>query len=243
MTRREKFFFGGLGAIVPIAINLIALDPKTTFLAFNVAVFGGYVIRCLVMFGLGGLSVCFDEEVNPRKLIHMGIAAPAMFASLIATSNVTPPPSQASTAQLSIVHSVYASEPGRELQPKDFADKEPGVVQQVYKGFTGQKPDGTHYLIIHESDDILQAKSFAKEMLSELDKKDLLQYEEGKPPLTVQLYLPYKDVLKYSVVLAERLSHEEAHDLVKLLLERDFKGVQIFDLSCSCFPDKTKGAS
>lgn len=243
MTRREKFFWGGLGAIVPIAVNLIALDPKTTFLAFNVAVFGGYVIRCLVMFGLGGLSVCFDEEINPRKLIHMGIAAPAMFASLIATSNVAPPPGQTSTARISIVQSVYAGELNKEFRLKDFAQTEPGVAEQVYKGLTGQKPEGTYYIVIHETDEIVKAKCFAKEMLAELDKKNLLQYEEGKPPLTVQLYLPYKDVLKYSVVLAERLSHEEAHDLVKLLLERDFKGVQIFDLSCSCFPDKTKGAS
>jgi hypothetical protein len=95
-----KLFIGGAGAVVPIGLELLAINYRELFIGVatfqdvlgmvNAGLVMGYALRALVLFVIGGVYVLVTagDEVNPRKLFQLGIIAPALLTSL--NANVVP---------------------------------------------------------------------------------------------------------------------------------------------------------
>lgn len=252
MDKVSRFLLGGLGAALPIFVQLLGVDAKLMFSGFDPVEFAGWVVRCIMLFALGGLSVMFHaSETSAWKLIQLGAGAPAMFLSTLngvnARANVEAvayfkPPAVARPAErfaagmLALTTPAYASEAQTRPHVKDFSDKEPN---KFWTTFFANKPVETHFVIAKETEDLRVAIEFARSLYNEFEKKDLLREETH---LTVQLYEPYDRALKYTVVVAESLSHKDAAEVIILLLKNDFTGAEIWDIECMCYPDRQSEA-
>jgi hypothetical protein len=117
MTSSTRFWIGGGGALLPLLVTLLAVDlgaliDNAPHISFGTCV--GAAIRYLVLFTIGGVVAALNsDEVQPIKLVQLGIAAPALISTYV---NAQPPkpPTQAAAAQvrmfsLGVVSSAHAA--------------------------------------------------------------------------------------------------------------------------------------
>jgi hypothetical protein len=119
MTYWNRFWIGGGGALLPLLVTLLAVDigpmidnaPHLT-----VGTYVGAAIRYLVLFTIGGIVAALNsDEVQPIKLVQLGIAAPALISTYV---NAQPPkPIQTATAHslmysLDVISSAHAADAG-----------------------------------------------------------------------------------------------------------------------------------
>jgi hypothetical protein len=92
MTYWTRFWIGGGGALLPLLVTLLAVDigplidnaPHLT-----IGTYVGAAIRYLVLFTIGGIVAALNsDEVQPIKLVQLGIAAPALISTYV---NAQPP--------------------------------------------------------------------------------------------------------------------------------------------------------
>jgi hypothetical protein len=118
MSYSRKFIIGGLGALLPVLVSLLAIDIAGVvdhWKEITVGTYVGYVLRDLILFVLGGVIAALNTEVTkPLTLVQLGIAAPALITSFINGSAVAsksgadvPVPSQ---GYLSVFPPAYADE-------------------------------------------------------------------------------------------------------------------------------------
>jgi hypothetical protein len=92
MNSSTRFWIGGGGALLPLLVTLLAVDlgpliDNAPHLSFGTYV--GAAIRYLVLFTIGGIVAALNsDEVQPIKLVQLGIAAPALIATYV---NAQPP--------------------------------------------------------------------------------------------------------------------------------------------------------
>lgn len=230
MTKKEKFLWGGVGAIVPLLLTFLDASMQVvTSATFGTVIF--YFIRGLIYFLLGGITTFFEKTEDVWPLIRMGIAAPLLFAGLVSNNAAQ---KVSFNIDAGLINAAYAGEPtpSKDDTVRDFKDEEAGLKDVVTQAVIGETQP-SKYLIIGERDDLFAARDFAQSVKSELEKKGLL----ADSKLKVNLFIPYKD-LKYTVVLSDRLNHQEADELVKLLLLKDFKGVRVWDLKQAAYVEK-----
>ena len=93
----QKFFWGGMGALAPIALSVVVLDHvvigqwleqiRSDGSGFSEVI--GYSVRVGGLFLIGGLWASLHKsEFEPMKLFQLGIVAPAMITGLINAGNV-----------------------------------------------------------------------------------------------------------------------------------------------------------
>ena len=86
MTRREVFFFGAIGGILPILVSILTIDfapiidhPESLTLGNYV----GYGIRVVGLIAAGGIVAILNPEVrSPIALVQLGVAAPALWLQM-----------------------------------------------------------------------------------------------------------------------------------------------------------------
>lgn len=244
LSRKERFFWGGVGGIVTTLVSALTL-AKTTFVGMTFGVFMVWTIRVFAQFCLGGIFVFTDEQENRiGKLIHTGITAPLLAATLLSaigtSGNHASVPQQQSRLSLA-AEFAYAEnieeDTGSPIHIKHYEDQR-DLLDTVKQGF-GIRPN-FNFIIGKETDDLNAALRFIHEQYGELLRKGLLEPRKDLPTIKLSLYAPYKNVLKYTVVLAENTTPDESEALIKLLLENDFKGVEVWNLQCECWPDREK---
>jgi hypothetical protein len=121
MTYWTRFWIGGGGALLPLLVTLLAVDigpmidnaPHLT-----IGTYVGAAIRYLVLFTIGGIVAALNsDEVQPIKLVQLGIAAPALISTYV---NAQPPkPLSVQTAtthslmlSLDVISSAHAADAG-----------------------------------------------------------------------------------------------------------------------------------
>src|SRR5215213_3012020 len=119
MSNTRRFWIGGAGALLPLLVTLLAVDLANIIDHYRDYSFGTYVgtsLRYLALFGLGGVVAALNsDEIQPIKLVQLGIAAPALIASYV---NAQPPKIQTvqhlplvnSQLSLAFVGSAYAGD-------------------------------------------------------------------------------------------------------------------------------------
>jgi hypothetical protein len=121
MTYWNRFWIGGGGALLPLLVTLLAVDigpmidnaPHLT-----VGTYVGAAIRYLVLFTIGGVVAALNsDEVQPIKLVQLGIAAPALIATYVNAQPPKPLAVQTATAHspmlsLDVISSAHAADAG-----------------------------------------------------------------------------------------------------------------------------------
>jgi hypothetical protein len=229
MINWKYFFIGGFGSILPALLNLYFVDPRTTFVAVNFGVLAGYLIRNLIGYCLGGLSVCFDKvERDPWTLIRLGIAAPALFAAMINGQAVTP-----AVSQISFSSTVEASEPERYLEGFPIRSFEKEKPSSFLTGFSGA-PENRFYVVVGaETPRQDQAIEAATKIRDNLKKRNLLKDKTAQ----IVIYEPYQK-LGFTIIVAEKVIQNDADEIVSMVGDSDLS-VRVFDIVCGCFVEKT----
>ena len=113
MTRREVFFYGAVGGILPILANILTIDfapiidhPGSLTLGNYI----GYGIRLVGLVIAGGIVALVNGDVRqPLALVQLGVVAPALVTSYINGVSAAPA-SPARQAYFSIVSTANAQE-------------------------------------------------------------------------------------------------------------------------------------
>lgn len=88
LKTRDKIFLGGLGALTPVIMNLLAVDLEKLLINITLISVIAYMIKVLILFYIGGMVAYLNKDENkPIKLFQLGIYAPAM---IIAFMNSNP---------------------------------------------------------------------------------------------------------------------------------------------------------
>jgi hypothetical protein len=221
----HKFLIGGLGALVPVLLNLLVIDLEALQLEYKPLVAASYGLRVLGLFIVGGIVVTFfnrDEKV-PAKIFQLGIAAPALLTALINGNNVSvprvaqaaaaAPPAAAPAASTvawrwpdltELLPSAHAQPAASArvpaaLVPKVFTLPEETARQQVARGLWGAAPKNIWFVVAGSHLD----KSDAEQQALQLRRKNF----------DADVYLPYGDNPYYAVVIGAQLTQRDASAL------------------------------
>ncbi|HEX6747019.1 MAG TPA: hypothetical protein VF092_06945 [Longimicrobium sp.] len=152
---RRRFIAAGMGALAPILVNLLVVDPKTVFVSVTLAVALGYAVKTTLLFMAGGaVAWMHPEESSPRKLFQMGIAAPALLTAVINGTQVERRVASAEEPVSAVALLTLASPAHAETQPGGVLSfrrpPEESVVQQLWRGFTGSGAHGPWFVCLRE---------------------------------------------------------------------------------------------
>jgi hypothetical protein len=120
MTSSTRFWIGGGGAMLPLLVTLLAVDLGPLIdhpSALSIGTYVGAAIRYIVLFAIGGIVAALNsDEVQPVKLVQLGIAAPALISTYVNAQPPKQPVGQPPSARVSmysfdLVSSAHAAGP------------------------------------------------------------------------------------------------------------------------------------
>ena len=223
MTTRRKILLGGLGALTPVVLNLLAVDLQTTLRDVTPLVIVGYGLRILVLFYVGGIfAFLHRDERQPLKLFELGIVAPALLTTVINTSHAdsTSKPDVAAENNRPQVISLFVpvvfaqSEQRTQTGPRDvntFKLPPESGASQLWRGLTGAKVSKVWFVIANSGLSLDDARREAER----------IRREQGD--FEAEIFAPYYESQGYSVVIGSRLSLSEANALVRKAADAGFK--------------------
>jgi hypothetical protein len=196
----QKMILGAVGAVTPLALNLLVIDQLTlVHLTFLACV--GYAIRVLVLIGLGSLVVYLNiDETNRMRIFQLGVAAPALVTALLNGANqrnlvqaqqfVTP---QTAGILVASLHAQEAAPPVRE-----FAIPKESQSEQVWRGLTGSRADRVWFVIV------------AREASREAAGATATRINRTHKSFKAEVYQPYQGRGSWSVVIGAGLTRADA---------------------------------
>src|SRR4051794_1710149 len=93
LASRERWLYGGLGALAPVVVSALTLDFASVFTNPDLPVIGTWAIRSFLLFGVGGFVAFMQKaETDTWKSFLTGISAPALITTALAGSAVAPKP-------------------------------------------------------------------------------------------------------------------------------------------------------
>ena len=102
MTRKEVFFFGAVGGVLPILVTIISIDLSPIIDNPDSLTLGNYIgfgLRVVALIIAGGVVALMNSNVKtpltPITLVQLGVTAPALLTSFI---NAGGPAKEASAA-------------------------------------------------------------------------------------------------------------------------------------------------
>jgi hypothetical protein len=86
--KTKTALFGGIGALAPFLFDLLVLDPSAMFQGISLPSVLGHLVRAAAFFGVG-LFVVYLQDVPTRRIaLQLGIAAPALFMTMVNTGQL-----------------------------------------------------------------------------------------------------------------------------------------------------------
>lgn len=207
MKTSEKVFFGGVGALMPIILNLLIIDFNTLQDGFRPLSILGYLVRVIVLFGVGGMVAYFHKtERNAFKLFQLGLGAPAVLLAMLNGVNAQRPADASSDHKVApgqswrwdLVPAAEAQEAPDKQPAKTFGAATPSAVEQFFQGFLGRRPNQVWFVISGSH----RTKDTAQKQADGINSS-------GKG-LTAEVYEPFGETDYYAVVIGAGLSKEEA---------------------------------
>ena len=204
LPSRQRILIGGVGALTPLALNLLVID----FAALQTAAFAqpallGYFVRVAVLFGLGALIAYFhDDETNKIKLYQLGLGVPALAVAFLNGQNVKLPDVSADLRgpTFSVLeHAALAQSSPTDKGFKHFTMPPPSGTKAFWQGVLGRPADTTWFVIAGSHPNAEEATTQANELRNR--------------GLSADVYLPYAKNKSYAVVLGGNLTREDAESL------------------------------
>ena len=134
MTQKESFFFGAVGAILPLIVSGLTIDMAHIIdggglTAGNLIGYGFRVVAFLIA---GGIVALVNTEVKSRvALIQLGITAPAVLTAYINAASL-PKASDTHTTAFAIVSVANAAE----VSPQNRVQVADSLLKDIGAGFT-----------------------------------------------------------------------------------------------------------
>lgn len=231
---------GGLGALVPILLNLAVLDFEAVFSNLTTLAICGYLARVLVLFSIGAIvGWLYQSETDLKKVFQLGIAAPAVLTSLMNAKNV-PTANQQAAAQIGGAQTQHVSAPAdtqtsnqqsslwlfpRSAQaqvnagavdinkPEELNARPESSAQQFLRGLTGQS-ESNWFVMVGSFTKIDNAVALANKLRHDPHAKD---YD-------VHLYNPPTGAKHYAVAIGAHLSVQDAHVLRNKAMQNGLPG-------------------
>jgi len=143
MEKKQRFAIGGLGALMPVLVSLLAVDVAAIIDDGNELTTGnviGVFVRYIILFFIGGfVAYLHEDESKPFKLFEIGIAAPALITSLITAQGIAPskPQDNEQSSFSFFVSSAYAgtmeSHQENTVIAGFFSDLSKGITGKIYE--------------------------------------------------------------------------------------------------------------
>lgn len=203
LSTRDRFLYGGSGAIAPILLSLLVVDLQTLLLNVTALAVIAYLIRFLILFAVGGfVGVLHKTEVNAFKLFQLGIAAPALITAALNGSRVAVPDAQphggGTQTSWAVVATAFAQTPAPNLQ-KRFAMPTETPMQQVYRGLFGTVPKNVWFVVTGSYPSAGEAAAQAQRIR-----------EKG---FAAEVYQPATASGEYPVVIGAQMTLSDAREL------------------------------
>lgn len=208
MKTYQKVMVGGLGALMPIVVNLLVVDLHVLFLDLTLVAFLAYLVRVIILFCLGGIvAFLHTDENSPLKLFQLGLAAPALITGLLNGAQIEVPkaplPAHAEpSASTYFVPLVYA-QTTRGTEVKTFSLPKETLGEQVQRGLIGSVPTRVWFVI---------AGSYSSQENAERSAKQI-EREFGPKGFKPVVYAPYGGNPYWAVVIGSNLTSQEAQQL------------------------------
>ena len=143
MPTGKKVLLGGVGALTPIILNLMAV-AVVLLLDNEIATTIGYVVRVIVLFYLGGIvAYLHTDEKSPIKLFELGVAAPAIITAMMNAHNLNdlkkPATDKTDKAMLELILSTAYAEETPAVVRQIVAEQQSGFLEKFWEGFSGSR--------------------------------------------------------------------------------------------------------
>lgn len=190
LTGRQRIILAGLGALVPIVLNLLVVDLGTVFSSATAITIATWTFRVLVLFALGAITGWMHQQEHDRvKIFQLGIVAPALLTSLANGTNVEKHGREAPGSKPSPVSQTGAIDLGSLFVSTAWAQEgevvysftkppEESVRAQVVRGLTGKVTGGNWFACVRPS--------FA----SEREARDFANRIASRLRMTARVYAP-----------------------------------------------------
>jgi hypothetical protein len=207
MKASEKVLIGGVGALMPIILNLLVIDFNTLHDGLTSLSILGYCVRVAVLFGVGGMVAYFHKsERNAFKLFQLGLGAPAVLLAMLNGVNAQRPADAPSDHKVApgqswrwdLVSAAEAAETPDEQPAKTFDAAAPSAVEQFLQGFLGRRPNQVWFVIS------------GSHLTRDAARKQAGAINTSGKDLKAEVYAPFGDTDYYAVVIGAGLSKEEA---------------------------------
>ena len=138
MTRKEVFFFGAVGGVLPILVSILSIDLSPIIDHPDSLTLGNYIGYGIRVFGLlvaGGIVALMNSNVKtPITLVQLGVTAPALLTSFI---NAASPVKEANAgmprhASFAIVSVANAAE----ISPQNRVQVADSLIRDIGAGFS-----------------------------------------------------------------------------------------------------------
>jgi hypothetical protein len=203
MTRLERFLTGGLGALVPVVLNLVVLDLRVLAESFAPSLLLGALARMAALGIVGGAVACLQADAGRTRLLQLGLGASALLLALLNGSNVKLPVATSPQAyslavpvlEVPAFAEEFPSPRGAEGPPpvRQFDLPRPSGIEGFLQGLTGRIPDDLWFVI---------AGSYAG---FEDARRHALAIRHATPRFSPSIYAPFRGSRFYAVVVGEYL--------------------------------------
>jgi hypothetical protein len=142
----ERWLYGGLGAMAPLAVIGTTTDTVAVFSTITLVVAIAWTVKCAILFAIGGfVAFLHKTEGDNWKCFLIGISAPALITTGLSgtAARINSP---ASNAELSFFSRAFAApNPETEAAAKrikviPIAGLKEGVAEQIKRGLFGVDP-------------------------------------------------------------------------------------------------------
>jgi hypothetical protein len=138
----ERWIYGGLGAMAPLAVVASTTDTVAVFSALTLLVSIAWLTKCVVLFAIGGfVAFLHKSEVDTWKCFVIGISAPALITTgLSGTAARVNSPGQPTA--LSFTSSAFAETKSATMNIKvvPITGLKESVGEQIQRGLFGIDP-------------------------------------------------------------------------------------------------------
>jgi hypothetical protein len=214
MPASTKLLIGALGAVTPLAINLLVVDQLALSSPTALTVLG-YAIRVAALVCLGVFVVVRNlDEDRPARIFQLGLAGPALITallngmnqrSLIQSQSLASPTSHVFLS-MPVAYAAPAS------QPRQFELPQQTSGEQIWRGLTGARSDRVWFVIASRA-----PTREAAEAASDRINRTIYGFR-------AEVFEPYRGRGDWCVVIGEGLTHADA-----LRLKEQARGAGLTD--------------
>jgi hypothetical protein len=142
----ERWLYGGLGSMAPLAVIGTTTDTVAVFSTLTVVVAAAWTFKCLMLFAIGGfVAFLHRTEADTWKCFVIGISAPALITTGISgtAARINAPAPQAGLGIFSRAHAAPNPETvaaGSRIRIVPTSGLAEGVAEQIKRGLFGIDP-------------------------------------------------------------------------------------------------------